>query len=166
MLPHSAVTLHCLSENGSVRWFHNGRIVGVTDRHKILANGSFLILSVEEDDIGDYYCQVGNPYVGVIRSRTVKLEAVGEFSVSKLTLCNSYTSRQVLRSVNYYFVGWHYDFLFYLAASYLMNLSICYSVGLLGKMSLEVFMHCMKNYVLELINLLRVAYPFDNLCCQ
>lgn len=69
----TTVTLPCKSENGSVEWFRNRKSVDVKDGFQILSNGS-LVTVEREFAVGDYYCQVSNPQVGVIRSRTTKIE--------------------------------------------------------------------------------------------
>ena len=85
VLSHMAATLQCFSESGSITWFHNGKSVDIVDGYKILANGSLIILSVDEIDVGDYYCEVNTLYVGVIRSQTVNLMIEGKSSISKRT---------------------------------------------------------------------------------
>lgn len=71
----SDVTLKCRFLNGSVTWFHNGKSVVESDGYHILETGDLFIRNFEEKTKnGTYYCQVSVPHVGVVRSRTAKLQ--------------------------------------------------------------------------------------------
>jgi hypothetical protein len=86
------VTLPCLVANGtaaiSYEWLHNDRSVDVTGGRQMLTlekNGSLVIASFDERDIGNYYCLVRfviDGRVFAMRSVTARLDKYGELQLS------------------------------------------------------------------------------------